>query len=232
VGGWGLLTLDTFQPFTRLASLGDLSLWRGEDGSLQGSGKKKLGRSGGRSNIDGHQRVRAVCARQSLLLRSFIAPSASSRLPRSLIMSTTGLEVFDDTVHKTNVWLKEIMEALGCDRHRAYQALRGVLHCLRDRLIVEEAAQLADQLPMLVRGIYYESWRPAATPRKVRSREEFLEQLASHLPGPQPLDPETTALAVFQVLNRHVTPGEIEDVVSELPKEIRTLWPGHGSRAA
>jgi hypothetical protein len=55
-------------------------------------------------------------------------------------MTTTGLEVFDETVHKTNRWLKEIEEVLGSDRHQAYQALRAVLHCLRDRLTVNEAA--------------------------------------------------------------------------------------------
>jgi uncharacterized protein (DUF2267 family) len=69
-------------------------------------------------------------------------------------MSATGLAVFDETVQKTNTWLKEIALDLGADRRRAYQVLRAVLHCLRDRLTVGEAAQLGDQLPMLVRGIY------------------------------------------------------------------------------
>jgi uncharacterized protein (DUF2267 family) len=73
-------------------------------------------------------------------------------------MSATGLEVFDETLQKTSIWLKEIEQAIGPDRHRAYHALRAVLHCLRDRLTVNEAAQLADQFPMLIRGIYYEAW--------------------------------------------------------------------------
>jgi uncharacterized protein (DUF2267 family) len=69
-------------------------------------------------------------------------------------MSTTGLAVFDETIHKTNTWLQEIGQTLDCDRHRSYQPLRAVLHCLRARLIVDEAAHLGDQQPMLVRGIY------------------------------------------------------------------------------
>jgi uncharacterized protein (DUF2267 family) len=139
-------------------------------------------------------------------------------------MSVTGLTVFDETVQKTNTWLKEIAEDLDADRHVAYQALRAVLHCLRDRLTVDEAAHLGDQLPMLVRGIYYEAWRAAGKPLKVRSREEFLARLATPL-ARSPIEPEDAARAVFQVLERHVTPGEIEDVIQELPQDIRTLWP-------
>ena len=140
-------------------------------------------------------------------------------------MSTTGLEVFDDTVHKTNGWLKEIMQVLRPDRHRAYQALRAVLHCLRDRLTVEEAAQLADQLPMLVRGIYYEAWKPAGNPEKFRSREEFLARISARLAHTRPVDPEDAARTVFQVLENHVSAGEIDDVIKVLPEEIRMLWP-------
>jgi uncharacterized protein (DUF2267 family) len=140
-------------------------------------------------------------------------------------MTTTGLEVFDETVHKTNRWLKEIEEVLGSDRHQAYQALRAVLHCLRDRLTVNEAAQLGDQLPMLVRGIYYEAWHPVGKPEKVWSRDEFLSRISAHFSRARPINAEHAARAVFQVLENHVSAGEIREVMEEPPREIRSLWP-------
>jgi uncharacterized protein (DUF2267 family) len=45
-------------------------------------------------------------------------------------------------------------------RNQSYAALGAVLHALRDRLTVEETAQLGAQLPMLVRGIFYAEWDP------------------------------------------------------------------------
>jgi uncharacterized protein (DUF2267 family) len=73
----------------------------------------------------------------------------------------TGLDIFDSTIQKTNLWLKDMLEELGWeDRHKAYQGLRFPLHALRDCLTVEEAVQLAAQLPLLIRGVYYEGWKP------------------------------------------------------------------------
>jgi uncharacterized protein (DUF2267 family) len=140
-------------------------------------------------------------------------------------VSTTGLEVFDETLHKTNMWLKEIAQELSMDRHCAYQVLRAVLHCLRDRLTTNEAADLGDQLPMLIRGIYYEAWRPAGKPDKIRSRDEFLTGITTRIAMKQSIDAENAARAVFRTLENHVSLGEIRDVLHVLPEEIRTLWP-------
>ena len=138
-------------------------------------------------------------------------------------MSLTGLDVFDTTVHKTNGWLSELMARLGCSRRDAYVGLRATLHALRDRLPVDEVAQLGAQLPMLVRGFYYEGWDPTGKPVRERSLEGFLASIALELPND--VDPEPVARAVFTVLATHVSQGEIEDVEQVLPGRIRELWP-------
>src|SRR5918996_3501248 len=141
-------------------------------------------------------------------------------------MSATGLDVFDTTLQKTHIWLKDLMQVLGTeDRHRAYLALRATLHALRDRLTVEEVAQLGAQLPMLIRGFYYEGWDPTGKPLRVRHREQFLERILQEFRRDDDIDPEEVARAVFMVLEKRVTEGEIEDVKHVLPTEIRDLWP-------
>ena len=145
-------------------------------------------------------------------------------------MASSGLAVFDTTLQKTNAWLKEVMDELGSsDRHQAYLALRAVLHALRDRLTVEEVAQLGAQLPMLVRGFYYEGWDPTGKPVKERRKEDFLRHIHNYFKttryGEPNVDPEQVARAVFRVLARRVSAGEIEDVVRILPTELRGLWP-------
>jgi uncharacterized protein (DUF2267 family) len=141
-------------------------------------------------------------------------------------MSATGLGVFDTTLHKTNIWLNDLMQVLGWpDRHKAYLALRTTLHALRDRLTLEEVAQLSAQFPMLIRGFYYEGWDPTGKPLRVRHKEQFLARIEQEFRGDDHLDSERVARAVFTVLAKRVTEGEIKDVKHVLPAEIRELWP-------
>jgi uncharacterized protein (DUF2267 family) len=141
-------------------------------------------------------------------------------------MSMTGVESFDATLQKTHIWLNEVMDELRWnDRYKAYGALRATLHVLRDRLSVEEAAHLGAQLPMLIRGFYYEGWTPTGKPGKERHKEELLVPIREHFRNDPDIDPDQVARAVFRVLAKQVTAGEIGDVKSMLPKDLRALWP-------
>jgi uncharacterized protein (DUF2267 family) len=141
-------------------------------------------------------------------------------------MDQQNIAQFDNTVQTANRWINELMEELGWDdRHSAYHALRIVLHSLRDRLTVDEVADLGAQLPMLIRGLYYEGWKPGGKPARVRSKEVFLAPVAAAFHDEPNVFPEAVAWGVFKVLNRHVSAGEIKDVKHILPTQIVSLWP-------
>ncbi len=141
-------------------------------------------------------------------------------------MAATGLDVFDRTLQATNTWLAEIMEHAGLDRPAAWQALGAVLHALRDRVPVELAVHVGAQLPLLVRGLYYDGFSTAHEPDKARSVDAFLERVGARLHGGQPAEPRAATEAVLRVLARHMDPGQAGKLLRALPQPLQELWQG------
>jgi uncharacterized protein (DUF2267 family) len=140
------------------------------------------------------------------------------------VMSESGVAALDHTVQETNIWLKATAEQLHFDdRQHAYTALRAVLHALRDRLPPEVAVHLGAQLPLLVRGIYYEGWHMAGKPMKDRTAQEFAAHVREELPPQFPMDPLTVARGVFEILWEKLDPGEFAKLTEHLPAPLRTL---------
>ena len=134
-------------------------------------------------------------------------------------------EVFETTLQKTNIWLKEISDLLHWDDHqKAYHGLRAVLHALRDRLPVPEAAHFGAQLPMLVRGFYYDEWKPASTPVKVKTAQEFYDVVRKNFAADQNVNPMRLTQAVMKVLRKNLSPGELEKLRDISPPHLREIW--------
>lgn len=141
-------------------------------------------------------------------------------------MSYTGFRTLDNVAHKASEWIGELDDIYGWeDKQKSYQAFRAVAHTIRDRLTAEESAQLAAQLPMMLRGMYFDGWSPSGKPEKWRSQNEFIERLMDAYGGPDELNPEAMATGAFEMLDRRVSEGEISEVKSMLPKSVRQMWP-------
>lgn len=139
-------------------------------------------------------------------------------------MTTHHVDVIDRSVEQAHVWVNDVADEFGTEDHQlGYRILRAFLHAVRDRITVEESAQLAAQLPTLIRGIYYEGWRPSTTPLRYHDRETFLRKIADEalLAGSTEASYAVTAAAA--VVRRHVSEGEVADVLAILPAEIREL---------
>jgi uncharacterized protein (DUF2267 family) len=140
-------------------------------------------------------------------------------------MSANGLAVFDRTIQTTNIWLDEVMEDLGEDRQVAWKVLGVVIRKLRDRLPVELAAHLGADLPLLIRGAYYDQFEPARQPTREHTFDQFCGEIAEHLRDTRPVDPGVVVLSVFGLLSRHLPEGQIAKVQEALPHDIRRAWP-------
>lgn len=140
-------------------------------------------------------------------------------------MSALGLKIIDSAVEAANIWINDVDERTGWDhKQRAYRLLRQVLHVIRDHLSVDEAAQLGAQLPVLIRGIYYEGWDPSRTPVTERSVEGFIARVQDGF-GTDPMGDAPAAIrAVIDVMDSRVSEGEMQDVKGSFSREIRTLF--------
>lgn len=140
-------------------------------------------------------------------------------------MTSTGLDSFDTTVQETNKILNDIMGEFNWygQKDWAYDALRAVLQTLRDRLQVNEAADLGSQLPMLVRGFYYEGWKPANTPQDW-NRKEFLNKVKQRFSQETNKSPEDLVIGVMVALDKNISRGEWQDIISNLPEDLKPLF--------
>jgi uncharacterized protein (DUF2267 family) len=139
-------------------------------------------------------------------------------------MKYTGLDVFDSTIQLTNAWLKDLMLELNWSDHRkTFVAFRCVLQGLRDHLPVTDAIRFGNQLPTLLRGVYFDHWDPTGKPFPLRTRADFLGSL--HESFTSEIDAEVAARAVFRLLEKKASDGEIENLQHLMPAALLDLWP-------
>ena len=86
---------------------------------------------------------------------------------------------------------------------------------------------MGEQLPMLIRGFYFEHWDVSGKPPAVRSRNDFCAYVSAHMSraGQHGSNAEIVTRAVFRLLDRKATDGEIEDIQHILPSPLIDLWP-------
>ncbi|MCW9705864.1 DUF2267 domain-containing protein [Fodinibius salsisoli] len=120
-------------------------------------------------------------------------------------------------------WIEEVSVELEEQERKdiAWSVLRGVLHAIRDRLIPEEMFQLSAQLPMLIRGLYFEGYHYGDKPEKFHV-EELEKRIKAAVAFP--VDAKQAFKAVLQVLYKHISKGELNDIYATMPKDIKQLW--------
>jgi uncharacterized protein (DUF2267 family) len=137
------------------------------------------------------------------------------------------VDTIERNYHEANAWVNDLCRELGTDDEAlAWRVLRADLQVLRDRLTLDEAAQLAAQLPHMLRGVFYEGFDPGRQPEKIRDADLFLARLAERAELPDTSGARPAAAAATRVLRRHIAEGEFDDVLAQLPEDIREVLAG------
>lgn len=138
---------------------------------------------------------------------------------------------FLEYARRGNEFLKEVTIELG-EGYKDVSSgriVRAVFHVLRDVISIEESFQLLSQLPMALKSVYVDGWRPHRTKPRIRQMDDFITALIKE-DGPAGRSDFLAKRgglyaiqAVFRVLKKHISKGEMEDIRSVLPKGLKVL---------
>jgi uncharacterized protein (DUF2267 family) len=140
-------------------------------------------------------------------------------------VTTTTILNFSQAAQQAQHWVNEVASELNWDVPRAYRLLRAVLHTLRDWLPPEEMSDLAAQLPVVVRGVFFEGWRPLDGLGHSRRKGDFIIAVRREFGFEAEVDFDRAIGAVFHLLDSHISAGEIVQVRNSMRKALRQLWP-------
>jgi uncharacterized protein (DUF2267 family) len=113
---------------------------------------------------------------------------------------------------------KTVAQRAGMPEDTAERVERATLRTLADRISGGEAQDLASQLP----GDLQDSLRPLAEHAEAFDVEEFVRRVAERADVGSD-EARAGVAAVLNTIRDAVTPGEFEDVLSQLPQEYRQL---------
>lgn len=146
---------------------------------------------------------------------------------KNIVPISNHVTAFERTLHKSHQWIKEIHQELDwMSANSVYHLLRAVLHTIRDQLGTDEVAHFAAQLPLLLRGTFYECWNPQATTPRGMGKAEFIETVRYHIGRVNRpiIDLETGVTIVLRVIFNHISPGEINDIIQSARPSLRTYY--------
>ncbi len=119
---------------------------------------------------------------------------------------------------------RKVIEETGqANREAAKRATAAVLHALRDRLTPEEADQVVAQLPRELKAVWEAGEAPGRRPVKLH-RRDFYERVKTEAGLASLREARWYAVGVFAALKEQLSPGEAEDVLAQLPKDLKEVW--------
>lgn len=141
---------------------------------------------------------------------------------------------FNQFATDANTFLKELAIELNLanEPEKVYRILTAILHALRDLISTEESIQLISQFPMFLKAVYVNRWDTHINKNKVKTTEDFILLIkeksgtTAEVDFPDDEKTELYLSVTFIVLRKFISFGELEDLKSNLPKDLKWIVGG------
>lgn len=135
---------------------------------------------------------------------------------------------FEKHCNEANSWLLDIADNIDHPGRTewAYGCLKAVLHTMRDRTTIEEVFHFSAQLPIVIRGIYFEGYKPTGKPKKMNAKE-LMQNIKAGLGPGNLVTAEEAFRVVLELLYEKTSTGEMDDIRGGMPKSIQKIWNKH-----
>ena len=137
---------------------------------------------------------------------------------------------FNQFAKEANGFLKDYTKelCLDGDLDKAGRILSSILHGLREIISTEESLQLIAQFPMFLKAVYVNGWS-SRKKQKVKNMTDFIDLVREFDGATSIYDFKSDQVAesyihsTFIMLRRYISLGELEDIRTELPKDLKHM---------
>jgi len=124
----------------------------------------------------------------------------------------------------TQTFLRQVLATAGRPTlDDARNVTAAVFHALRDRLTPDEADQAAAQLPRPLKLLWWRGEVEGRRPAKMH-RQKFYERVRREAGLASEREARIATTAVFAALKGQLSPGEADDILGQLPKDLKSVW--------
>jgi len=121
-------------------------------------------------------------------------------------------------------WCRDLAQRMDVrTTHQSGPQMRAVMRELRRSMSPECVIEVANQLPALERGIFFEDWSLDEPKQPVLTAEEFAERVYARVSAHHFRVPSLVG-DVFWLWHKHLEPAKSQRIYECLPEPLRTVW--------
>ncbi len=138
----------------------------------------------------------------------------------------TNISSLDRAIQNAVLWLNDVQNELQWeDREVVYKATKAVLQTIRDRLPPGELFHFSANLPMVFKGMLFDSYDHEQN-KEIKTVEDFFIQVQCHYDSQMRdiIGAQEATCGVINTLFKRIGEGEMKKVADAMPLKLKSLF--------